>query len=315
MGVWKSRMEGVNRGSLLIIGGTGFIGRKLAQYAVKQGYKTIVLSLNPPLLEKTIKNVEYLQANIVNIRDLQEKITNSVDYVVNLSGYIDHSRFLDDGNIVIDAHFGGVQNLLQALDWGRLKRFVQIGSSDEYGGSTAPQHEDLRESPISSYALGKVASTQLLQMLAKTENFPAVIFRLFLVYGPGQDSERFLPQVIKGCLSGDKFATSLGGQLRDFCYIDDVVNGILMALDNDKVNGEVINLASGKMVSIRTMIENVRDSIGKGKPEFGIVPYRVGENMELYADISKAKRLLGWKPATTLENGLKKTIDYYKTHN
>jgi nucleoside-diphosphate-sugar epimerase len=307
-------MEGVNRnrGKLLIIGGTGFIGRSLAQHALKQGYKTTILSLNPPLVEKIIENVEYLQANIIDIKDLQKKITNSFDYVVNLSGYIDHSRFLDGGNIVIDAHFGGVQNLLQVLDWDRLKRFVQIGSSDEYGGSTAPQHEDLRESPISSYALGKVASTQLLQMLAKTENFPVVIFRLFLVYGPGQNSERFLPQVIKGCLSGDKFATSLGGQLRDFCYIDDVVNGILMALDNDKVNGEVINLASGEMVSIRTMIENVRDSIGKGKPKFGMVPYRIGENMELYANISKAKKLLGWKPAITLENGLRKTIDYFR---
>ncbi len=314
MGVWKSGMEGVNRnrGKLLIIGGTGFIGRSLAQHALKQGYKTTILSLNPPLVEKIIENVEYLQANIIDIKDLQKIITNSFDYVVNLSGYIDHSRFLDGGNIVIDAHFGGVQNLLQVLDWDRLKRFVQIGSSDEYGGSTAPQHEDLRESPISSYALGKVASTQLLQMLAKTENFPVVIFRLFLVYGPGQDSERFLPQVIKGCLSGDKFATSLGGQLRDFCYIDDVVNGILMALDNDKVNGEVINLASGEMVSIRTMIENVRDSIGKGKPKFGMVPYRIGENMELYANISKAKKLLGWKPAITLENGLRKTIDYFR---
>jgi nucleoside-diphosphate-sugar epimerase len=88
-----------------------------------------------------------------------------------------------------------------------------------------------------------------------------------------------------------------------------------MALDNDKVNGEVINLASGEMVSIRTMIENVRDSIGKGKPKFGMVPYRVGENMELYANTLKVKRLLGWRPLVTLESGLKKTINYYRAHN
>jgi nucleoside-diphosphate-sugar epimerase len=105
-------------------------------------------------------------------------------------------------------HFGGVQNILQSVNLDSLKRFVQIGSSDEYGNLSAPQTEDMRESPISPYSLGKAASTQLLQMLYSTEGLPTVILRLFLVYGPGQDLRRFIPQVIQGCLSSGYFPTS-----------------------------------------------------------------------------------------------------------
>ena len=136
-------------------------------------------------------------------------------------------------------------------------------------------------------------------MLYRTERFPVVILRLFLVYGPGQDSSRFLPQIIKGCFSGKEFETSLGEQLRDFCYIDDITDGILKTLKCNDVNGEVINLASGDPVSIRSVIEKVRNYIGKGRPIFGKIAYRPGENMKLYADTSKAESLLKWKSTTT----------------
>ena len=173
----------------------------------------------------------------------------------------------------------------------------------------------MRESPISPYSLGKVASTQFLQMLNRTEGFPAVILRLFLVYGPSQDHKRFLPQVIRGCTSGKSFPTSLGEQLRDFCYVDDVTRGILTALMQDDINGEVINIASGIPVTIRKVTETVKVLIGQGDPLFGQIPYRTGENMALYADISKANNLLEWKPEITLEDGILRTINFHRTDN
>ena len=301
---------------LLIIGGTGFIGRNLSLSAVKQGYKVVVLSLHSPNVEKRVNNVEYLQADISCFTELKEKIgDDNFEYIVNLSGYINHCNFSDGGKKVIDVHFGGVQNILQSVNLDSLKRFVQIGSSDEYGNLSAPQTEDMRESPISPYSLGKVASTQLLQMLYSTEGLPTVILRLFLVYGPGQDLRRFIPQVIQGCLSSGYFPTSAGDQLRDFCYVDDITNGILMTLRNDKVNGKVINLASGKSIRIREVVELVQKTIGEGKADFGKIPYRTGENMALYADISEANRILEWEPATSIEEGVKRTIDYYQRKN
>lgn len=294
---------------LLIVGGTGFIGSNLAHKAVENAFNTTVLSLNSPTKDKQIESVEYLQADITNLDQLRERLsTYKFDYIVNLSGYIDHSRFLDGGRQIINTHFDGVQNLLQVLDWTYLKRFVQIGSSDEYGDQVAPQSEDLRESPISPYSSGKLFSTQLLQMLYRTEELPIVILRLFLVYGPGQNNKRFLPQIIEGCLSDSSFPASTGEQLRDFCYVDDISRGILMSLKNDDVKGKVVNLASGKSISIREIIELVRSIIGSGSPEFGKIPYRVGENMALYADTTKARKLLNWVPEIEIEEGIRRTI-------
>lgn len=298
---------------VLVVGGTGFIGGNLVLKLVKCGFKVTVLSLNLPADEKKIDGVEYWRADITNFEQLQKQLlVTTFDYVINLSGYIDHCQFMEGGRQIIDTHFGGVQNLLQLLDWTSIKRFVQIGTSDEYGGLPPPQTEKMRENPISPYSFGKVASTQLLQMLTRTEGFPAVILRPFLVYGEGQNSRRFLPQIVRGCLQGSRFPVSEGEQLRDFCYVDDVTRGILLTLRNDNINGEVINLASGKPISIRKVVELVKEIVGQGAPDFGAVSYRVEENMALYADITKAKKLLDWEPIVTLDEGIRKIVHYYQ---
>jgi len=230
---------------------------------------------------------------------------------VNLGGYINHQLFQDGGRALIKTHFNSLQDLVEFIPRQRLKRFVQIGSSDEYGNASAPQHEDQREQAISPYSLAKTASTHFLQMLYRTEKFPAVTLRLFLTYGPGQDSSRFLPQIIRGCLDDAIFPTSPGEQLRDFCYVDDTVRAILKALTQPKIEGNVFNVASGKAVSIRTVIEKVCELTGYGNPQYGLVSYRNGENMTLYANISKAKRILKWESSTSLDTGLKKTINWF----
>jgi nucleoside-diphosphate-sugar epimerase len=149
-------------------------------------------------------------------------------------------------------------------------------------------------------------------MMWLSEKFPAVILRLFLVYGPGQAENRFIPQVIAGCLRGDTFAVSEGRQIRDFCYIDDIIFGIIEALTCKNVCGEVINLASGVPVSIRSVIEKISKLIGSGTPEYGKIPYRNSENMMLWADTSLAQELLNWSPSIKLEEGLPKVIEHYK---
>ena len=299
--------------TLLIVGGTGFIGRSLAEHSVQRGFKTIVLSLTEPKDNIKLHNVTYIQADITSLNELRGCLPQApIDYVVNLSGYINHADFLNGGRETLDTHFIGVQNLLQIIDWRTLRRFVQIGTSDEYGNQAAPQNEEMSTRPISSYSVGKTASTLLLQTLCRTEALPSVVLRLFLVYGPGQNNKRFLPQIINGCLSNAVFSVSAGQQLRDFCYIDDVVDGIFLCLENDNVNGEVINLASGRAISIREAIEYISETIDGGNPEFGKIAYRAGENMELYADISKAQRILDWKPKIKFEDGVNITINHYR---
>jgi nucleoside-diphosphate-sugar epimerase len=229
-----------------------------------------------------------------------------------LGGYIDHANYSSGGDEVYDVHFNGVRNLVDCLDKSKIKGFVQIGSSDEYGNNPAPQSEIQREAPISPYSCAKVASTYFLQTLYKTEKFPAVILRPFLVYGPGQGIERFIPQIIKGCLNNQKFPTSKGEQLRDFCFIDDFIQAVFATFDNNNALGEVINIASGEPISIKEVIDIIVASIGLGQPQFGKTPYRDNENMALFADIHKARKILNWRSKITIESGILSTIASFK---
>lgn len=299
---------------ILIVGGTGFIGRHLAKKCLN--YSPFVTSLgltNSTENESDIKGVEYIQADILDREKLKSTLNGrSYDYVFNLGGYIDHTPYFKGGHNVLESHFIGVTNIIECLDLKRLKGFVQIGSSDEYGNQPGPQNEDMRERPFSTYSFSKTAATHFIQMLHLSEGFPGVVARLFLVYGPGQDEKRFLPQIVIACLKGETIETTEGRQLRDFCYVDDVVEGLIKSAVTPQAKGHVINIASSKPVLIRDMIDEIVGVIGKGNPILGARPYREGEHMELFADINRAKDLLCWEPRITLKDGLIRTIDYYK---
>ena len=295
---------------LLVVGGAGFIGQHVVKKALEQGFNTTVLSKNNCKAIDKLDGVTYLTADISHKASLLTRLEGKVfDYVINLGGYVDHANYSNGGDKVYDVHFNGVRNLFDCLDKSKIRRFVQIGSSDEYGNNPAPQSETQRESPISPYSCAKVASTYFLQTLYKTEKFPVVILRPFLVYGPGQGMERFIPQVIKGCIKGEKFPISEGKQLRDFCFIGDFVRSIFYSIDNTKAFGEVINIASGEPISIKDVVIKIQNIVAAGKRQFEKVAYRSGENMELYADITKANKLLNWQPEVSLDEGLKKTIN------
>ena len=297
---------------MLVVGGSGFIGRAICRTARSREYDVTSLSLHKPA--KASEGVSYLAGDLSNREVVKQLLAGKqFEYLVNCGGYIDHRSYFSGGRDLIGVHFEGVQNLLDAVDRDCLKRFVQIGSSDEYGAAAAPQSEEAREAPISPYSLAKVAATHFLQMLWRMDRFPAVTLRLFLTYGPGQGERRFLPQIIRGCLQDRRFPVSEGGPLRDFCYVDDVVEGILRALDAPAVCGHVVNLASGTPVAIRSMIEQARALVGQGQPAFGQIPYRMGENMALWADTNLARELLGWAPQVSLEEGLARTIEYYRS--
>lgn len=295
---------------VLVAGGAGFIGAHLTRRLAEAGENVTVVSTGGPRPGDSFsKPVHFLK---LDLRDREATATqlrgNSFARVFNLAGYIDHKPFFKGGRAVLDQHFAAVENLLENLNLSTLKSFVQVGSSDEYGNAASPQREDAREAPIAPYSIGKTAATHLIQALAKTENFPGVVVRLFLTYGPGQDDRRFIPQIVKGCREKRKFDASEGKQLRDFCYVDDIVDGLLLASEKKEAVGHAINLASGKPVTVRSVVETIVKLCGGGEPVFGAIPYRVGENMSLYADVEKAGKLLGWAPKIGLEDGLRRTI-------
>jgi nucleoside-diphosphate-sugar epimerase len=305
-------VEKITSPRLLVIGGSGFIGRHVVQRAVCQGWDVTSVGLNCPEHYRRVSGARYMGVDLTRADLLTGIGDNRFDYVVNLGGYIDHSLFRNGGRKLIRSHFDGLLNLLEFLDISCIRRFVQIGSSDEYGAAQSPQREDMRERPISPYALAKVAATHFLQMMYRTEGFPAVTLRLFLTYGPGQDDKRFLPKIIKGCLYGLEFPASRGEQLRDFCYVEDVVRAIFLALESNVANGEIFNVGSGEPVRIRTLVEKVCSIVGSGRPNFGLIPYRPDENMVLVADTRKIRDSLGWAPEVGMDDGLQLTIESIK---
>ena len=305
-------MEKIEFKSLLILGGTGFIGHHIASYAIKLNWKVTSISLNSPSKTRKVKGVNYIQLNLVDSQDTNSFFWDEYDYVINLAGYIGHGLFQSGGIDLIKQHFFLLLNVIQKLPRKKLKKFIQVGSSDEYGNNSSPQNEKVREDPISPYSLAKVSSTHFLQMLSKTEEFPSVIIRLFLTYGPGQNNRRFIPQVITGCLKGDNFSASLGEQKRDFLYIDDTVEAIFRLLNTNDIDGQIFNIASGNPIRIRDIVKKIKILVNNGTPNYGAIPYRKEENMLLYADISKLKKVINWSPKISLEDGLIKTISWYK---
>jgi len=306
--------EEPNKKSLLVVGGTGFIGRYAVKKGVTNGYQVTVIARKPPIVSEKIKNVDYLCADISIYHDVYNLIrSKKFTHVINLSGNMNHATLENGGKEVIESHFIGLMNLIRSLNRDFLQSFVQIGSSDEYGNCDAPQNEDYDCFPSSNYAFAKLCANNFLLMLSKTEQFPAIMVRLFLVFGPNQDSQRFLPQVIRACLEDKNFPVSKGEQLRDFCFVEDAVDGIFFALESKGLFGNIFNIASGKPIKIKDMVDYIVGLIGMGHPVFGAIPYRENENMNLYANVSKANKLLNWKASGSLDNSLNKTIEYYRS--
>jgi nucleoside-diphosphate-sugar epimerase len=297
---------------ILIIGGTGFLGSSLAKYLKKKNKFDITCTSKSG---KKIRNIKTIKFDLENNNDLLKISKLEIDYIVNLGGYIYHNNLSDGGSKVIDQHLIGYLNLLKTLNLKKIKHFIQIGTSDEYGLGKSPQKEEMCTNSFSTYSFSKAASTDFSIMLNKTENFPITVLRPFLIYGNGQDKRRFLPQIITNCLNDIEFPTSKGDQLRDFCHIDDFCNLVFKTLGSKKSFGEIINVGSGKPIKIIDVIKKIQKLIGKGKPLIGKFPYRKMENMSLYADITKAKKILNWKPKVSLDQGIKDLINDITKNN
>ncbi len=299
--------------TILVAGGSGFIGSNLIKDLIFEGFKVISISQNRSKIKKKIKNVTYLFQNL-NTPIKKDLFSDEIDHIVNCSGYIDHRDLTTGGKAVFDNHFGSIYYLVNLAIELEVKSLINIGSSDEYGQNKSPLKESIRESPLSPYALGKLTATHYLQKCYKQGFLNTVTLRPFLVFGEMQNKDRFLPYLIDNCLNNREFNVTKGEQLRDYLYIRDLNKAIIKTFGNHKAYGEVINVASGVPISIKEVITYVQKIIGKGKPIFGGINYRNGESMELYADIQKAKKILKWEPQHNFKESVINVIKWYKQH-
>ncbi len=300
--------------NILIIGGSGFIGSKLIDFYLKKKFVVFSISKNKKP-DKKIKNLKNFYFDISDKKKCKRFFQKYIfHFVINLAGYVDHRSFYVENNNIIESHFLGTLNTVYYLNKKILKKYLYIGSSDEYGSNISPQLETYREMPHSTYSFSKTASTHFLQMISKSENFPSSIIRIFLTYGPGQKQNRFIPQIIRGCMKNTNFETSSGIQIRDFCFIDDVIRAINLTLLSKKSNGKIYNVGSGKPIKIKNVVKIIKSLVGKGNPIYGSFRLRKNENMKLFPSINKITKEIGWKPKVKLNDGLIKTIKYYKNN-
>jgi len=297
----KSKMN------ILIVGGTGFIGYHLAKISLKKGWKVTSISSKKPPKKRYISKVKYIICDVSNKKSLKKSIRKYFHYVVNLSGYVDHSN----KKKTLSSHYIGCKNLAEIFLKKKPFSFVQMGSSTEYGNLQSPQKENGKCNPRSIYGKAKLLASNYLINLYKNKNFPATILRLYLAYGPKQDFNRFLPIIINGCLKNKKFPCSEGKQIRDFIHVKDVVNLIMKSLTNKNAIGQIINAGSGKPQKLKKIIQRVRKLSNGGYPQFGKIKLRKDEILKIYPNIKKAKILIKWKPKIQFKKGLKDTIKFY----
>ena len=199
-----------------------------------------------------------------------------------------------------------------------VRRVVFAGSSSAYGNTlTLPKHEDMPTNPLSPYALQKVVGELYLRMFTRLYGLETVSLRYFNVFGPRQDpslrrtpassrcSRRRCSTAVRPTIYGD------GEQTRDFTYVADVVDGVLRACEAPQASGEVINVAAGGRISLNLLFETMRQLVGAAvTPVYAGA--RDGDVRDSQADISKARRLLAFEPTVSLEEGLRRTVDWYR---
>ncbi len=289
---------------ILIIGGNGFLGHNLALVLAKLNYNLTLLCKKRKKTIK-IKNAKYLFCNINKEKDLKSKLRNSYDCIINLSGNINHNNKRE----TYDIHFFALRKLFKILDKGKIKLFIQAGSSLEYGKNKSPQKEKLKCKPLSHYAKAKYLTSKILM---KQNDFKFIILRLYQVFGPYQKEDRLIPITITSCLKSKKFKCTNGKQKRDFLYVNDFVDLIVKILKRKKHISGIFNVGSGRPVQVKLIIEKIHKIIKRGEPVFGELKMRKEEILSLYPDTNKVRRSFNWKPKVSILAGINKTIKFYK---
>jgi nucleoside-diphosphate-sugar epimerase len=298
--------------SVLVLGGTGFLGHALIKFLKLQGYRVTSLSLMSSNRYSKEADVEYLKADVLDRASLLTALEgHRFEYVVNAAGFVNHSKFFEGGSLVIESHLNGLMNILVSLEMASVKRFVNLGSVNEYGCIKVPFSEDASPAPETSYSFAKLASAELLQTLYRESGFPAVTLRLCLVYGEGQETNRLLPQIIEGCFNNEETQLSDGSKMRDFMHVDDLQAAVLAAMLEPRAEGTILNVASGKPLTIQEVALKIKSLIGQGKFCFGKHKGSSTEPKDSYVEINRANDILKWYPKVDIEIGLKRMISFY----
>jgi nucleoside-diphosphate-sugar epimerase len=306
----------------LVTGGAGFIGSHLATELVRRGENVRVVDNLVTGKRQNLAHlpgVEFVEGDLADL-DVARRAVAGIDYVLHQAAIPSVPRSVEDPITSNRANIDASLNVLVASRDARVRRVVYAGSSSAYGNSpTLPKVETMPAAPLSPYALQKLVAEQYCQLFTQLYGLETVSIRYFNVFGPRQDPSSPYSGVISlfiSALCDGRQPTIYGDgeQTRDFTYVANVVDGVLRACEAPGASGEVINVATGGRISLKQLFMTVRDLVGAKVDPIYAAP-RAGDVRDSQADITKARRLLGYEPLVPFERGLAETVVWYRTSN
>ena len=307
---------------VLVTGGAGFIGSNLAGELVRRGAKvTIIDNLITGFrenLDEIEGDFEFIEGDI-NDNEAVKRAVEGVDTVYHEAALPSVPRSVDDPVETNDACVNGTLNLLIASRNASVRRFVYAASSSAYGDQpTLPKAETMRADPLSPYAVAKLTGEYYCRSFYKVYGLETLSLRYFNVFGPRQNPasmysgviSRFVDALMTGStpvIYGD------GEHSRDFTYIDNVVNANIKAAETTLGIGETINVANGERITLNELLETLKTITGRTETAPDHQPPRTGDVRDSQADISRAVEWLGYEKLVGLEDGLTRTIDWWKS--
>jgi UDP-glucuronate 4-epimerase len=314
----------------LITGGAGFIGSNLIRNLFKNepGLKITCIDNFDPFYARSIKdfNLQSFASNpsftLVETdlgktsgKALAELIPGKIDAIVHLAAKAGVRPSIENPLSYQESNVIGLQNMLDLAKIKEVKQFVFASSSSVYGvNDHYPWKEEEKLMPISPYASTKLSGEMLGHVYHKLFGIRFIALRFFTVYGPGQRPDLAIHKFTKNIIAGKPIAMfGDGSTSRDYTYVEDTVQGIIGAINYDKTDFEIINLGNRYTISLKELIEGIEKVTGK-KAIIDQQPDQPGDVPKTYADINKAKALLGYNPQTQIHDGLKKFYDWFVQH-
>lgn len=312
-----------------ITGAAGFIGSSLAERLLKEGNKVIGIDnfcdfYNPTIKENNIKEINLnenfkLYKNDIRDRQAIEKIfkENNIDVVIHLAAMAGVRPSIENPVLYQEVNCMGTQNILEEMKLNNITNLVMASSSSVYGNcKTVPFKEDMIvDFAISPYAATKKANEVMTHVYHKLFNFNVVMLRFFTVFGPKQRPDLAINKFTRLMLEDKEIPMFGDGTTsRDYTYIEDIVDGIIRSakyVENNNNVYEILNLGNSTPVTLKEMINTIAKVLGK-EPKINQLPMQPGDVQRTFADISKAKELIGYDPKTSFEKGIENFVEWYK---
>ena len=313
----------------LITGGAGFIGSSLSERLIKEGNKVVTIDnfcdfYNPIIKENNvkelIKNPNFkLYRNDIRDRESVKRIfeENNIDIVMHLAAMAGVRPSIENPVLYQEVNCMGTQNILEEMKAHNVKNLVMASSSSVYGNcKEVPFKEDMIvDFAISPYAATKKANEVMTHVYHKLFDMNVIMLRFFTVYGPKQRPDLAINKFTRLMLEDKEIPMFGDGTTsRDYTYIDDIVDGIIKSCNyvvNNKNVYEILNLGNSSPVSLKEMINTIGQAVGV-EPKIKQLPMQPGDVDITFADISKAKELIGYNPKTSFKEGIENFVEWYK---